>query len=156
MKRLHIEVIVILALAGSILAFMRPVQVGGDTLFMVVYGGSMTPAIKVGDLVIVKEVDPSLIGEGEIITFQKEGKIVTHRVFDVLPDGFVTKGDANNAPDIGPVYNVDVVGKVVFVVPYVGYVMHYAGTFWGLVFLVWIPATALVAIEIRNIARTRK
>lgn len=155
MKKSHvIEIAIILTLAGLFLAYLRPVQIGGDTLFMVVYGGSMQPEINGGDLAIVKNVDPREIVVGEVITFYTDGKFVTHRVVDVLPNGFVTKGDANNAPDIDPVYSNNVIGKVVFVVPYFGYVIHYAGTFWGLVTLVWIPAAALIALEIKNILKT--
>lgn len=153
MKRIHIKAIMILALVVAFLAFLRPIQIGGDTLFMAVYGGSMHPSIKVGDLAIVKRSD--LIVEGDIITFNAVGKIVTHRVVDVLPEGFVTKGDANKAPDARPVRLDDLIGKVVFVVPYAGYVVHYAGTFWGLVLLVWIPTAALIAMEIKNIMRAR-
>jgi len=154
MKRSHIELIVILTLAGSFLVFLRQVQIGGDTLFMAVYGGSMHPSIKVGDLAIVKHSD--LIAEGDIITFNIEGKIVTHRVVDILPEGFVTKGDANNAPALNPVRLNELIGKVVFVVPYAGYVVHYAGTFWGLGFLVWVPAVALIGMEIRNIIKSSR
>ena len=152
MKRSNIiQITIILAIAGLFLGFLRPVQFGGDTFYMVVYGGSMQPAIKVGDLAIVKNMDSWEIAMGDIITFYMEGKFVTHRVIEVLPNGFVTQGDANNAPDMEPVYSSDMIGKVIFVVPYVGYVMHFACTFWGLVFLVWVPAVGLIAMEFRKV-----
>lgn len=152
MKRSHIiEITIILAAAGLFLAFLRPVQFGGDTIFMVVYGGSMQPTIKVGDLAIAKNTDPWKIAMGDVITFYMEGKLVTHRVVEIMPNGFMTQGDANNAPDMDPVYSSELIGKVVFVIPYAGYVMHYAGTFWGLVFLVWVPAVALIGMEAKKI-----
>jgi len=157
MKRSHIvELAAIVAIAGVFLGLLRPIQFGGDTLYMVVYGGSMQPTIKVGDLAIVKNTDPWNIAMGDIITFHMEGKFVTHRVIKVLPNGFITQGDANNAPDMETVYSSELIGKVIFVVPYVGHLIHYAGTFWGLVLLVWIPATTLIAMEVRNILESRR
>ena len=158
MKKLHIVgVIVLLALAGLFLVFLRPAELGGDTHFMVAYGGSMRPAINVGDLAIVKHVDPSQIHVGDMLTFHQGRQVVTHRVVEILPNGeFVTKGDANNAPDLEPVSKSRIIGKAIFVVPCVGYILHYAGTFWGLVFLVWIPAAALTAMEVRSILKARR
>jgi signal peptidase len=158
MKRFHIiQVILVLTLLSLFLIFLRPAQLGGDTYFMVAYGGSMQPAINVGDLAIIKRVDPSQIHVGDIIAFHQSRQIVTHRVVEILPNGgFVTKGDANDAPDIEPVPRSHLIGRAVFVIPYVGYVLHYAGTFWGLVFLVWIPAVALIAMEVRSILKVRR
>jgi signal peptidase len=158
MKRIHIiQLIVVSVLAGLFLVFLRPAQLGGDTYFMVAYGGSMQPAINVGDIAIIKRTDPSHIRVGDMLTFHQSRQVVTHRVVEVLPNGdFVTKGDANNAPDMEPVPMSHVIGKAVFIVPYVGYVLHYAGTFWGLVFLVWIPAIALIVMEVRKILKTRR
>ena len=158
MKRSHIiQVILVLTLLSLFLIFLRPAELGGDTYFMVAYGGSMQPAINVGDMAIVKRVDPSQIHVGDMLIFHQSRQVVTHRVVEVLPNGdFVTKGDANNAPDMEPVPRSHIIGKAVFIVPYVGYVLHYAGTFWGLVFLVWIPAIALIGMEVRKILKTRR
>lgn len=158
MKRLHIiQVIIVLALAGLFLVFLRPAQLWGDTYFMVAYGGSMQPAINVGDIAIIKRTDPSQIHVGDMLTFHQSRQIVTHRVVEVLPNGdFITKGDANNAPDLEPVPKSHVIGKAIFIVPYVGYVLHYAGTFWGLMFLVWIPACVLIIMEVRKILKARR
>ena len=157
MKKLHIAgIIVVLALAVLFLVFLRPAELGGDTYFMVAHGGSMRPAINVGDLAVIKRVNPSQIHVGDMLTFHRRRQVVTHRVIEVLSNGdFITKGDANDAPDTEPVPKSDVIGKAIFIVPYVGYVVHYAGTFWGLVFLVWIPAAALIAMEVRSILKAR-
>ena len=157
MKKLHIAgIIVVLALAVLFLVFLRPAELGGDTYFMVAHGGSMRPAINVGDLAVIKRVNPSQIHVGDMLTFHRRRQVVTHRVIEVLFNGdFITKGDANDAPDTESVPKSDVIGKAIFIVPYVGYVVHYASTFWGLVFLVWIPAAALIAMEVRSILKAR-
>jgi signal peptidase len=93
---------------------------------------SMEPGMPPGTLVIVKPIDPDDIRIGTIITYQidsGEPAVVTHRVVEIqgptLPDGdstFITKGDANSAPDGKPVMTVQIRGAVWYSVPYVGWV----------------------------------
>lgn len=82
----------------------------------IVLSGSMESKINVGDLVFVKEVNPSKLQVGDIIAFRDSEDIVTtHRIVDIdTKDNelcFVTKGDANNANDDGIVYPSMVEGK---------------------------------------------
>lgn len=94
--------------------------------FYIVLTGSMSPTIKVGDLVVVKEVKPEDIKENDIITFgsNSSDNITTHRVKEVLNDGqniqYVTQGDANNVEDPIPVQSEVLLGRVNKVVPKVG------------------------------------
>jgi len=90
----------------------------------VVGSGSMSPAICTGDIVIVKNVDPSEIHVGDIIQYYSDqGYTVTHRVIKIeeTPEGliFTTKGDANDVPD-KPFKADRIIGKVVFVIPKLG------------------------------------
>lgn len=91
-----------------------------------VAGGSMSPTLYLGDMVIATEVSPDAIKEGDIIEFRQGGKMVIHRVVYIEEnDGFrqfITKGDANDSPDINPVSPSQVKGKVLFAVPKVGWV----------------------------------
>ena len=82
----------------------------------IVLSGSMESKINVGDLVFVKEVNPSKLQVGDIIAFRDSENIVTtHRIVDIETKDnelcFVTKGDANNANDDGIVYSNMVEGK---------------------------------------------
>ena len=82
----------------------------------IVLSGSMESKINVGDLVFVKEVNPSKLQVGDIIAFRDSENIVTtHRIVDIETKDneicFVTKGDANNANDDGIVYPSMVEGK---------------------------------------------
>ena len=71
--------------------------------------GSMEPTIAVGQTVLVKNVDPSTLKVGDIITFTSRdaqifGHANTHRIVDITKDSdgkdcFVTKGDANPSED---------------------------------------------------------
>lgn len=82
--------------------------------------GSMIPKYQVGDVILVKEVNPHSIQIGDDVTYQGEtgsmkGMLVTHRVIDIEEvDGkrvFHTKGIANNSED--PVVSEDQINGVV-------------------------------------------
>ena len=93
---------------------------------VVVISGSMRPTLDVGDVVIVVKVPVDSIEPGDIIQFREaEGIATVHRVVEVQEvEGntvFVTKGDDNSAPDPEPVLSDNVVGKVIFNVPKIGW-----------------------------------
>ncbi len=119
-----IAVVLAIALVG--------VRLIGLQVYTVV-SGSMEPNIHVGSLVYVKQVDRTELGVDDPITFSVgEGTIVTHRIVEVLVDendpskvSYVTKGDANDTEDAGTIGYDKVIGKVVFSVPYLGYVSNY-------------------------------
>lgn len=151
------------------LVYSFPMAVGADGSF-VVLSGSMEPTIGVGDVIVVDDVDPGNVEEGDIITFRRAGDEVptTHRVIDVreVDDRieFTTKGDANEDPDAAPVTGDQVVGRVVgidvpafgtalFVVPFIGYVIRTLGTTHGFVVFFAVPFTLLLASEVRDFAR---
>jgi len=76
----------------------------GNIKFMVVQSGSMEPAIHTGSVVMIKPASDYKIGD--VITFGEVSKTkapITHRIYDIkVVDGnpvYITKGDANNAPD---------------------------------------------------------
>ena len=127
--------------------------------FDTVYSGSMEPAINVGAMVVVSQVDPATIREGDIITFASHNKadsFVTHRVVGVTNDGrallFRTKGDANNAPDEELVRASDVVGKVRLSVPYAGYAADFLRKPLGFGLVIGVPALLIILFEARNIS----
>ena len=78
----------------------------------VVVSGSMEDEICVNDLIVVHQKEE--YQKDDIITFENDGSYVTHRIVECQEEGFVTKGDANNAVDSDIVQKSDVVGKVVF------------------------------------------
>lgn len=98
-------------------------NIGGFMMFRVVTG-SMEPTIQTGALLIAREVDIESIQLNDIICFRTQvseiwGKIVTHRVVDVMQaeSGSIlleTKGDANLVSDIFSVDSSNLIGKVVW------------------------------------------
>ena len=90
--------------------------------------GSLTPTYPIGSLVFVQPKDPTTIRPGEVVSciMNENIDIVTHRVTanDYQNKMVYTKGDANNTEDAPTLYE-NVVGVVVFSIPYVGGTVDY-------------------------------
>jgi len=78
-----------------------------------------------GDIALIINAPPATIKIGDIIQYRTTDAPTIHRVIDKYESGgtlwFVTQGDANNAPD-DPVNARNVMGKVVFTIPQLGWV----------------------------------
>jgi signal peptidase len=154
-------IVLLIALVAPFAAYAAPEVVGADESF-VVLTASMTPAIAPGDVVIVADRDPAAIAEGDVITFMRGTSEVpvTHRVIDVVDEGgalaFETMGDANEGPDPGLVPAGSLVGVVTLTIPWIGYVIQFAGTQVGFVALVLLPFGLLAVTEIWSIVRGRE
>lgn len=93
-----------------------------------VISGSMEPEYTVGSLIYVKEVDPSTIEVGDVITYVLPNDTPsTHRVvrIDEENEHFYTKGDANDVEDGSPVHFRNLIGTPIFKIPFLGYIAYY-------------------------------
>jgi len=133
----------------------------GNIKFMVVQSGSMEPAIHTGSVVMIKPASDYKIGD--VITFGEVSKTkapITHRIYDIkVVDGnpvYITKGDANNAPDAREVQKRDVLGKVLFSVPYLGYAVDFAKKPAGFALIIIVPAAIIIGDEIKKIFKELK
>ena len=84
----------------------------------IIGSGSMEPTVFVNDLLLVKSA-ASYHAEDIITYVSPQGGLITHRVKEVLDDGYIAQGDANNIPD-EEISRQRVLGKVVFVLPRAG------------------------------------
>lgn len=86
--------------------------------------GSMEPVIQINDLIIVKEYEPDEIKQGDIISYQKDETIITHRVERKIEENsnvyYITKGDDNYILDEQKVEHVDVEGRYILRIPKLG------------------------------------
>lgn len=94
-----------------------------------VLSNSMQPTFSAGDYVLDKMVDYENIKNGDVISYYPDNHtIVTHRVKDVTPKGFIMQGDANNAQDDFTVTKDHYIGKMILVIPMLGrlpeFLMH--------------------------------
>ena len=100
----------------------------------VVLTGSMEPAIRADDLVIVHRQET--YSAGDIIMFRSGSHTVTHRITAVTAEGYRTRGDANNTEDAAVTPPEDVLGRVVLVLPGVGGAVRLLRTPLGMLCLV--------------------
>lgn len=100
---------------------------------------SMEPAIWPGDLVVMGGSNPKDLKDGEIIAFDmivldlanpNRGKMsvpILHRIAGIVAQNgsryFITKGDNNPTPDEWYVPEEGVMGKALFIIPYLGNVV---------------------------------
>lgn len=82
----------------------------GYSLFEV-QTGSMSGALEVGDIILVKLTKK--INENDIITYIENNSVITHRIIKINNEEITTKGDANNTED-EPITKDDIIGKVIF------------------------------------------
>jgi signal peptidase len=142
-------VLLVVAVLGLVLAVNLGPRLGHD--FVVIRGGSMEPAIHLGAVTEVSQVQPADLRPGDVVTLKEaNGVVVSHRITRVLqqPNGtFIeTKGDANSAVDpvLTPVS--DVTGRVDFSVPVVGYLVYLLTLPIGVLSVLGLALTLLFAI----------
>jgi signal peptidase len=107
---------------------------------------------------------------GDIITFGTYSKTkapTTHRIVEVTTSNvaaaesnsapvYITKGDANNAPDPKPVTKNEIIGKVMFDAPYLGYVVAFTRQPMGFLLVLLIPAAVIISDEVKKIIKETK
>lgn len=102
--------------------------------FHPVSSGSMVPTLNVGDLIVVRGVEPQLVSVGDIIVFhspRNHDMLIVHRVVGINNQAgrlyFETKGDNNPAKDSWSPYpgvpETNLVGVVIGKVAYLGYII---------------------------------
>lgn len=89
---------------------------------LVILSGSMEPILKVGGILYYKEENINDFNEGDVLVYQLNDHIISHRIVKVLDDSFITKGDNNKSIDIYDVLNYQILGKGTnWSIPYIGY-----------------------------------
>ena len=136
-------VLVVCISQGSFVASAFALNTYPEYPVMVVVSGSMIPTLEMGDLIIVRGVDPKEITVDTVIVFYDPtnykqlldlnvltatgARLIVHRVYGLEQKGdeiyFKTKGDHNPAPDPWLVPRNYVVGVVIARIPYVGIVV---------------------------------
>ena len=124
--------IIIVVVGIAIIWIGLRVAFGTENPFYVVSSGSMIPNLNIFDVIIVQGNVPfEKINIGDIIVFNRpqiHDKVIVHRVAEILNDDpriVRTKGDNNPGSIPGtdfPITKQDYIGKVVYVVPQIGYV----------------------------------
>lgn len=110
-----------------------------------VLSSSMEPTLPVGSVIYVRPYEDEDVKEQDIIAFQAGGILVAHRAISVDRSDrtVVTMGDANSVPDEVPTAFSDMVGKVCFYIPWLGYPLMMLQSAEG---RMWLGAAALLLL----------
>ena len=148
-------------IALGLLLVVSLVPIPGNIQVKIVQSGSMEPTIKTGSLTVVKPLASYAVGD--IIMFGPESKTqlpTTHRIVaDEVRSGvfyYTTKGDANNGTDLQSVRESEVIGKVFFSIPYLGYLLAFAKKPLGFLLLIGVPTIIVILDEVATIRREMK
>lgn len=147
---------IVLVVSLAVLLAVSALPVPGNYKVKIVQSGSMEPSIKTGSIVVIRPEESYAVGD--VVTFGRDTKTnvpTTHRIVEARTESgqyiFKTKGDANENADVTEVRQSEVIGKVLFDVPYLGYLLDFAKKPLGFVLLVILPATIIVFDELRTI-----
>jgi len=98
----------------------------------VIISGSMRPTMDVGDVAVIIQTPADNLKPGDIIQYWRESEMIVHRIYDIYQTAsyklFITKGDANQGPDREPVLPSQIHGKLIFIVPKIGWISIYVKT----------------------------
>lgn len=127
--------------------FVSPAQ------FLKANGSSMKPTINDGDAIIVIPTSEKDIKIGDVISYNRGGWIITHRVIDKENGKIITKGDNLSNKDPYLVDPSEVIGKHLLTIPYLGQILVYLSSPIGFILLVLIPGGLLVFNEARKLQK---
>ncbi len=112
---------------------------------------------KAGALIFVKEVDPSTLKEGDIITFMSQdtnsfGETITHKIRNVTTDaqgnpGFITYGTTTDTDDETIVTYPYVLGKYQSDIPGIGLFFNFLKTTPGYFVCIFTPFMLIIIYE---------
>jgi len=161
LKNEYVKSLVILAIIlVGIVAFWFGIRtyLRTDSPLLAVASGSMIPTLNVGDLIVVQggfnvSNINAAYGTGDIIVFHKPydpDELIVHRAVEmhtsVNTTYLKTKGDNNNGVDPWEITDNDLVGKVVWTIPYLGNVPLFVRTPTGMMIII-VLIVILVLLE---------
>jgi signal peptidase I len=120
--------VLLATIVGLMVCACLPPLVGWRS--QVVLSGSMSPALRVGDIVVSRPASVERLTPGQVVVVDnpaQPGRTLVHRLVRVDADGnLVTKGDANTADDSSPIPPSGLKGVGRMRVPYIGLVAVWA------------------------------
>jgi len=145
-------------LIGAVILLIFIISLIGFSKPLIVLSGSMQPVMMTGDIILVSPIEPEDVKVLDIIAFtSKYDSIITHRVLSISEDEsgliFQTKGDANEDADDFIVSEAKLIGKAVFVIPFIGYLPELTKNPKIFFVLVIVPASIIIIDEILSIIK---
>ena len=116
-----------------------------------------------GDLILVKNVDPATLKEGDIITYMSQhpesfGETITHKIRSITKDangnpGFITYGTTTDTDDATIVTYPYVLGRYEKAIPNIGNLFTFLKTTQGYFVCIFIPFMLLILYQGLNCIR---
>ena len=152
-KYIILNILIVLFIINLILSFEENTHILGIYMFNII-SESMEPTLEVNDVVVVKKCAPDEFKEKDIITFQQEERIISHRILDITEEEgtikFKTKGDNNEIPDPDKVEVGQVYGKVLFKINKIGKVISYIQNVRGVINIVIFAVIVFILVSLRD------
>ena len=138
----------------------------GTRCYIVLSDSMSATDFDAGDLVLIKEVDPSTLQIGDIIAYQSQnsenyGQTVTHKIRAKTTDangnpGFITYGTTTNVDDETVVTYPFILGKYQSALPKVGSFFQFLKTPQGYIVCILIPFLMLIIYQGLNCVKIFK
>ena len=120
-----------ISISGYIVAILLMVFAGlsfsGNVKARIVLTGSMAPSINVGDVIITVPITKKTPQIQDVVAYQakrfngEKVAVFSHRIIGGdIENGFIMKGDANKSPDPQKPKAEDILGVVIFAIPFIG------------------------------------
>lgn len=152
-KYIILNILIILFIINLILSFEENTHILGIYMFNIV-SESMEPTLEINDVVIVRKCEISQLQKGDIITFEQDGRIISHRILDIIEERgtikFETKGDNNEIADPDNVESGQVYGKVLFSIKKVGRIITYIQNARGFINVAIFVIIVFVLVSLRD------
>lgn|SRR5574344_835475 len=115
---------------------------------LVVISGSMEPTLNVGGILYYEKTEFKNFQVDDIIVYQLDDHIISHRVYDITENGIITKGDANNTYDNLLISENQILGKGTnWCIPLIGY---YADFIYNHKYLLYITLLVIIVDMTRD------
>ena len=120
-----------MGISGYLVAILLMVFAGlsftGNVKARIVLTGSMAPAINTGDVIVTVPITTKVPQTDDVIAYQAKRfngenvAVFSHRIIGGdIENGFIMKGDANKSPDPQKPKAEDILGVVIFAIPFIG------------------------------------
>jgi signal peptidase len=140
-----------------IVAAIAYIYFADDYSVYIVKSDSMKPVFASGDLLVIGKPGAPLVPDiipGQIVSFQRNGEFVTHRIVSIDGNTVRTKGDVMEDIDPWTVSSfADIQGCYLFRIPYIGLVSVFLKTKVGWFVCVILPALCLIAFLVKDIVK---
>lgn len=149
--------VTVLSIFSATVLNHRDQGVFGYKVFTVLSNSMKATHFEAGDIVFSKEMDPSMLNEGDMISFVSEnlvssGDVVTHKIRKINIDAtgrrtFVTYGTTTGKDDETEVTEERILGKYVFSLPKLGSFFRFFKSMNGYIVCILIPFLILILYQ---------